>query len=94
MIFLTNKPISTFKGIRCEVTGISFNDLRGINMPKQVVVDLAPDYPKRAISEIINMFGCHYLESPVEINAGNTIYVVQDAMQNIIKLELFDNRKI
>lgn len=93
MIFLTNKPVHAFKDVRCKLTGYSFNEIQSADISKQVVVDIAPEGNINTIRRLINMFNCSYIEAPIELVAGNIIYVIQDGSQSVIKLEILSNHE-
>lgn len=93
MIFLTNKPVHAFKDVHCKITGYSFNEVQSIDIPKQIVVDIAPEGNTNTINRIISLFNCKYIEAQIELIAGNTIYIVQDSAQSLIKLEILSNHE-
>ena len=88
MTFLTNKPIAGFKDITCKITGYNFSDVTTVDIPKQVVVDCSVDAPLDALNKIIDMFKCQYIEAPIEFVSGNTVFIIQEAQQNLIKLDI------
>ncbi len=88
MIFLTNRPVSDFENVDCIFSGISFNNVQGINISQNVVVDIDPQYPFLNLVNLVKIHGCNYIEAPVETTRGDTVYIVQDREQQIIKLEI------
>lgn len=87
MTFLTNKSVGVLKNVNCKVSGFSFDELDQLEIPEQVVVDVAREYSTRALQQIIRHFGCKYIESPIELNSKNVIYIIQEGQQNILKIE-------
>lgn len=88
MVFLTNKSINNFKDIDCKVTGYAFTDIDTLKIPEQLVVDISNDMPINVIKQLLNKFGCKYIEAPMELLKGNTVFLVQEAQQNLIQMDI------
>lgn len=87
MTFLTNKPLNSFKDVSCKMSGYTFDEVDALEIPDQVVIDISNEYSTRALQQIISKFHCKYISSPMELNPGNTVYVILDGAQSILKID-------
>lgn len=86
MVFLTNKPMNVLlkEPVRCKISAFPLEGIRDKQLPSSVVVDIVGN--AMSVNDIINLKRLKYIQAPVEMSPGNTVYVVQDVYRNIIEL--------
>lgn len=92
MTFFTNKPLETIlpeKGLAATISAFPIQSMLDFEYPNSVVVDFADgNYNRNSIITVIQRKRLQNMLSPVELQPGNTIYVVQEACRNVLKITI------
>lgn len=87
MVFLTNKPIEQILpkgGKRCQISAFPLEGLLTKDFTTGVVIDVTQN--SGVINSLLAAKKPQWMRGNVELSQNNTVYVIQEALKNVLEL--------